>query len=180
VKCAAWGDVPGITKCTFWLGIWGTYVQRTTELEKLETGIWCVLGAADRVLFPQLVKAGLVYGQRGISSGEGWVSWGYLDLNTRSAEIQTKLSTNHANNFLVSELSLQWNNAVVLVPILYLWTVIQMYGSGGGSVGIETGSVLDDRGVWFRVPVGSRIFLLHVVQTCSGVHPTSYSMDTRS
>jgi hypothetical protein len=29
-----------------------------------------------------------------------------------------------------------------------------------------------------RVPIGSRFSILHVVQTGSGVHPTSYSMGT--
>jgi hypothetical protein len=41
------------------------------------------------------------------------------------------------------------------------------------SVGTATGYGMDDRGVGVRVPEGS---LLHVVQTGSGVHPTSYSM----
>jgi hypothetical protein len=44
-------------------------------------------------------------------------------------------------------------------------------------VGIATGYGLDDRGVGIRVPVGARIFL-HVVQTGSGVYPTSYPMGT--
>jgi hypothetical protein len=43
-------------------------------------------------------------------------------------------------------------------------------------VGIETGYGLDYRGVGVRVPIGSRISLLHVVHTGSGVHPTSYPM----
>jgi hypothetical protein len=46
------------------------------------------------------------------------------------------------------------------------------------AVGIATGYGLDDRGVGVRVPVGSRISLLHVVQTGSEVHPTSYPMGT--
>jgi hypothetical protein len=45
-------------------------------------------------------------------------------------------------------------------------------------VGIATGNGLDDRGVGFRVPVGSEFSLLHVVQTGSGTHPTSYPMGT--
>jgi hypothetical protein len=45
-------------------------------------------------------------------------------------------------------------------------------------VGIATGYELDDRGVGVRVPVGSTIFTSHVVQTGSGVHPTSYPIDT--
>jgi hypothetical protein len=40
-----------------------------------------------------------------------------------------------------------------------------------------TGYRLNDQGVRVRVPVGSRIFLLRVVQTGSEVHPTSYSME---
>jgi hypothetical protein len=42
--------------------------------------------------------------------------------------------------------------------------------------GIATGNGLDSRGVGVRVPVGSRFFSLHVVQTGSGVHPTSCPM----
>jgi hypothetical protein len=45
-------------------------------------------------------------------------------------------------------------------------------------VDIATGYRLDGRGVGVRVPVGSIIFSLHVVQTGSGVHPTSYPMGT--
>jgi hypothetical protein len=43
-------------------------------------------------------------------------------------------------------------------------------------VGTATGYGSDDRRVGVRVPVGSRIFLLQVVQTRSGVHPASYPM----
>jgi hypothetical protein len=46
------------------------------------------------------------------------------------------------------------------------------------AVGIATGYGLEDRGVGFRVPVGSRISLLQDVQTGSGVHTTSYPMGT--
>jgi hypothetical protein len=45
-------------------------------------------------------------------------------------------------------------------------------------VGIATGYGLDDGEVGVRVLVGSRISLLHVVQTGSGVHPTSYTVGT--
>jgi hypothetical protein len=45
-------------------------------------------------------------------------------------------------------------------------------------VDVATGYWLDDRGVADRVPVGSRIFFLHVVQTGSGAHLTSYPMGT--
>jgi hypothetical protein len=37
---------------------------------------------------------------------------------------------------------------------------------------------LDDRGLGVRVPVESRIFSSHVVQTGSGVHPASYPTGT--
>jgi hypothetical protein len=51
--------------------------------------------------------------------------------------------------------------------------------SPDSAVGIETGYGLDDWEVGVRVPVGGQEFsLLHVVQTCSGVHPTSYTMGT--
>jgi hypothetical protein len=52
-------------------------------------------------------------------------------------------------------------------------------GSQVSVVGIATGYGLDDRGVGVRVPVGSRISFLRVVQTGSGAHPTSYPMVPR-
>jgi hypothetical protein len=51
-------------------------------------------------------------------------------------------------------------------------------GSRGSVAGVATRYGLDDRGIGVRVPVGLRIFLLHVVQTGSGVHLTSYPMCT--
>jgi hypothetical protein len=49
-----------------------------------------------------------------------------------------------------------------------------------GTGGIATGYGLDDRGVVVRIAVGQEFSLLHVVQTGSGVHPTSnYPMCTR-
>jgi hypothetical protein len=47
------------------------------------------------------------------------------------------------------------------------------------SASIETGYGLDYRGVGVRVPVRQEFSLLHVVQTGSGVHPTSYTMGTK-
>jgi hypothetical protein len=49
--------------------------------------------------------------------------------------------------------------------------------SRDSSVGIATGYGLQD-GVGVRVPVGQEFLLLHVVQTGSGVHPTSYTKGT--
>jgi hypothetical protein len=46
-------------------------------------------------------------------------------------------------------------------------------------VSIATGNGMDDRGVGVRVPVGQEFSPLHVVQTGSGVHPTSCPMGTR-
>jgi hypothetical protein len=48
------------------------------------------------------------------------------------------------------------------------------------SVGIATGYGLDERGGgWSSSPVRVKKFLvLHIVQTDSGVHPTSYKMGT--
>jgi hypothetical protein len=50
--------------------------------------------------------------------------------------------------------------------------------SRDSAVGIVTGYRLDDRRLGVRISVGSRISLFHVVQTGSGVHPTSYPMGT--
>jgi hypothetical protein len=53
-----------------------------------------------------------------------------------------------------------------------------LHFSRDSAVGIATGYRLDDREVGIRVPVGSRIFTSHVVQTGSGVHPTYYTLGT--
>jgi hypothetical protein len=50
--------------------------------------------------------------------------------------------------------------------------------SRDSSVNIATGYGLEDGEVGVRVPVGQESLLLHVVQTGSGVHPTSYTMGT--
>jgi hypothetical protein len=50
--------------------------------------------------------------------------------------------------------------------------------SRDSAVGKATTYGLDDRGAGVRVPVGSKFSLLHVVQTGSGVHLTSYPTGT--
>jgi hypothetical protein len=57
-------------------------------------------------------------------------------------------------------------------------TTVLCCRSRDSSVGIATGYALNNQGVGVRVPVGSRIFFLHVVQTGSEVHPSSYPMGT--
>jgi hypothetical protein len=55
------------------------------------------------------------------------------------------------------------------------------YWSRDSSVGIATGYGLEDHGVWeFESRLGQKFSLLHIVQTGSGVHPTSYTMNTGS
>jgi hypothetical protein len=53
------------------------------------------------------------------------------------------------------------------------------YVSRDSIVAIATSYGLDDRRVGVRVPIGSRIFHLHVVQSFSGAHPTSYPMGVK-
>jgi hypothetical protein len=53
-----------------------------------------------------------------------------------------------------------------------------LFESRDSAVGIATGYGLDYQGVGVRVPVGQEFLLLHVVQTGSRVHPTSYPMGT--
>jgi hypothetical protein len=62
----------------------------------------------------------------------------------------------------------------VLILLHLLPRLQPLRWSRGSSFGIATGYELDDRGVGFRVPVSSRISLLHVVQTDSEGHPASY------
>jgi hypothetical protein len=51
--------------------------------------------------------------------------------------------------------------------------------SRDSSVGIATGYGLDDQGgLDFKSRLGKKFSLLHIVQTGSGVHPTSYKMGT--
>jgi hypothetical protein len=61
---------------------------------------------------------------------------------------------------------------IITLCIYHLWLV----QSRDSAVGIATGYGLDDRGVGVRVQEGQEFSLLHVVQTGSGVHPTSYPM----
>jgi hypothetical protein len=58
----------------------------------------------------------------------------------------------------------------------YFDTYIISMRSRDSIVGIASSYGLDDRGVGVRVPASQEFSLLHVVQTGSGVHPTSYSM----
>jgi hypothetical protein len=51
-------------------------------------------------------------------------------------------------------------------------------GSQDSLVGIATGYGLEDGGVGVRVPVRQEFAFLHVVQTGSVVHPTSYTIGT--
>jgi hypothetical protein len=50
--------------------------------------------------------------------------------------------------------------------------------SRDSAVVIATGYGLDDWAVGVRVPVESRIFFFHVVQTGTGDHPASYPLGT--
>jgi hypothetical protein len=59
-----------------------------------------------------------------------------------------------------------------------LYYMRNLQGSRDSSVGIATGYGLEDGGVGVRVPAWQECSLLHVVQTGSGVHPTSYTMGT--
>jgi hypothetical protein len=59
----------------------------------------------------------------------------------------------------------------------YIFCIASLSGSRDRAVGM-TGYGLDDGGVGVRVPVVSRISVLHVVQNGSGVHPASYPMGT--
>jgi hypothetical protein len=61
---------------------------------------------------------------------------------------------------------------------LVIYTVYITSRSRDSVVGIATGYGLDDRGIEVRVLVGQEFSLLHVVQTCFGVHPTSYPIGT--
>jgi hypothetical protein len=70
--------------------------------------------------------------------------------------------------------------ATLGVPLLptFLYIMYILIRSRDSIVGIATAYGLDDLGVGVRVPLGSRIFSLHVVQTGSGVHRTSYPRGT--
>jgi hypothetical protein len=63
--------------------------------------------------------------------------------------------------------------------IQYLFSLnISNHVSRDSAVSIATSYWLDDRGVGVQVQWGQEFSLLHIVQTGSGVHPTSYPMDT--
>jgi hypothetical protein len=92
----------------------------------------------------------------------------------RSKSVHTSTCKSLCTSFI------QWHMEV------HIWSFSQpqnifttpTYWSLDSSVGTATGYGLEDRGVGVRVPEGSKVYLLHVVQAGSGVHPTSYPMST--
>jgi hypothetical protein len=54
-----------------------------------------------------------------------------------------------------------------------------LWGGRDSVVGIATGYRLDEWGLDFESQWGQEFSVLHVVQTGSGVHPTSYPMGTQ-
>jgi hypothetical protein len=75
----------------------------------------------------------------------------------------------------------EWNISVQIYRMH--WDISRMtvvhFRSRDSAVGIATDYGLDEQGAGVRASVGSRCFLLHVVQIGSGIHPTSYPMGTR-
>jgi hypothetical protein len=67
---------------------------------------------------------------------------------------------------------------VMMMIIIIIIIITATTRSRDSVVGIATDYGPDGRGVGVRVPVGSRIFTSPIVQTGSGVHPTSYTMGT--
>jgi hypothetical protein len=43
------------------------------------------------------------------------------------------------------------------------------------AIGIATGYGLDDQGVGYRLLMGSKLSLLHIIQTGTGAHPSSHT-----
>jgi hypothetical protein len=80
-----------------------------------------------------------------------------------------------SGNYL-QELITDFYNSLLINTCFYI--DINIYKSRDSIVGIATGYGLDDRGVGVRVPVGQECSHLHVVQTGSGVQPTSYPKGT--
>jgi hypothetical protein len=73
------------------------------------------------------------------------------------------------------------NKIIVLCPHVCRFRYFHRYAldtSRDSSVGIATGYGLDDQGGGSLSPGRVKSSLLHIVQTDSGVHPTSYKMDT--
>jgi hypothetical protein len=57
-------------------------------------------------------------------------------------------------------------------------TLLSLMRSRDNAVGIATGNGLNNRGVGVRVLAVQDFYILHVIQTDSGAHQASYSMDT--
>jgi hypothetical protein len=73
----------------------------------------------------------------------------------------TRSTSGHNEDLLLDDtremLGLRATNAIALFELLLLITVV-MVRSQDSAVGIATGYDMDDRQVWVRIPVGSRIF----------------------
>jgi hypothetical protein len=61
---------------------------------------------------------------------------------------------------------------------MHIYTTYCIYRIRVSVIGIATGYRLDNQGFRVRVPVEQEFSLLQIVQTGSGVHPTSYPMGT--
>jgi hypothetical protein len=67
--------------------------------------------------------------------------------------------------------------SVFIVSLIRYYILVisrKKLGTRYSVIGIATGYGLDDREVGIRVPVGSIISFLHVVQTGSRVHPAGW------
>jgi hypothetical protein len=92
--------------------------------------------------------------------------------DTLQSFFSAKASGTNSNHFAIKILRLKWKRYLI---ILLCTTFCR---SRDSSVGIATVYGLDAWGVGLRVPVGSNVSFLRVVQTGSGAHPAFYQMGT--
>jgi hypothetical protein len=88
--------------------------------------------------------------------------------------------TSFKKNFhlsLVHKHSLYMTHRTMFIYIYYMCVLCNVKE---GRDSAATTYWLDSRGVGFRVPIGVRYFLLHVVQACPGAHSPSYPLSTGS
>jgi hypothetical protein len=82
--------------------------------------------------------------------------------------------TSEDNEHVMKNLINKLSSRIMAAHILPVLSAV----SRDSTVDIATGSGLDDWGVGFRVPLGSRILFLHVIPSGSGAHPACYRTGT--
>jgi hypothetical protein len=111
--------------------------------------------------------------------GDSWkeTEWDY-DIARYVFSTQTVVRLNVMSTVQKIVLLPLWFTSPYFIVPIFISILFFLCNSHPPSVGIATGYELEDGGVGVRVPVEEEFSLLHDVETGSGVHPASYTMET--